>query len=441
MTTLPEAGIGEEAEATPSLWTRVKTMAHRRMGYALSDQVVYSFGNMVVFALMRRHCSERESGMYILTQRAMDVLIQLCNVFLWSPFVFNLPGMEKVRQRVYTGSIFLQQITGCILCALLLWGGSLWASTPERGLYYGVFNPLIVTSIGILFREYTRRMYFAEMRMKEAFWTDVATVALQVAGVEWLYHRNKLDLPHTLWMLSWGAILVNVWWLFREWKTFDLDLRTSAKDMVLNLRLGKWFLGGNMVFMITSQCNPWVLSALLGGVSVGDYSVCESIVNIPRVALVSMQNIMAPMMARAYAEGGKPALKKMVRRLDEMLLGGSVLFALGIFVAGPWVAGIIYTAQKVPVNVRAVLILLSLNLVAYAATMAQSYGLTAIDKAAYPFYANVVGMIAQFAVCFWLVKMFLVPGAAAALVVGSLVVLVVRQFYYSREMRMAVPAL
>ena len=440
MTKLPEAGIGEEIDVPPTLWERVRTMAHQRMGYALGDQIVYSFGNMVVFALMRRYCSERESGIYILTQRAMDVLIQLSNVFLWGPFMFNLPGMEKLRQRVYMGSIFAQQVTGCVLGALLLWAGSRWASTPERGLYYGVFYPLILTSIGILFREYTRRMYFAEMRMKEAFWTDVATVGLQIAGVEWLYLHHELDVPHTLWVLAWGAILVSLWWLLSEWRTFQLSLAASGKDMLLNLKLGRWFLGSNMVFMVSSQCNPWILGGLLGGASVGDYSVCESVVNIPRVALVSMQNIMAPMMARAYADGGKPALKRMVRRLDEILLGGSALFALGICFAGPWVAGVIYSAHKVPGNSRQVLILLALNLVAYAATMAQSYGLSAMDKAGYPFYANTVGLVVQFAMSFWLVRSFHVSGAAAAMLVGSLVVLVVRQIYYSREIRRTVPA-
>ena len=59
-------------------------------------------------------------------------------------------------------------------------------------------------------------------------------------------------------------------------------------------------------------------------------------------------------------------------------------------------------------------LLLALNFVAYAATMAQSYGLTAIDKADYTFYANLIGLAAQIAVSILLVRMFHVPGAAAA---------------------------
>ena len=303
---------------------------------------------------------------------------------------------------------------------------------PSRGLYYGVFAPLVATSAGILFREYTRRMYFADIRLKEAFWTDAATVALQIAGVEWLYYRHQLNVPNTLWMLAFGSIVVSIYWLLREYKHFEFGFSDALADARLNLKLGRWFLGSNMVFLASSQCNPWILSSVLGGASVGAYAICESVVNIPRVALTSMQNIMAPMMARAYADGGKLALRKMVSRLDAMLFGGAAIFAVIIFAVGPLAARIIF--KNVPDNSRSVLILLSLNLVAYAGSLAQSYGLTAVEKAGYAFYSALLGLLAQVAVSVWLVRHFHVPGAAAAMLVGSVVVLGVRRFYYLREM-------
>jgi O-antigen/teichoic acid export membrane protein len=437
MTLLPEAGIGEEIPAGPvaGLWGRARALVGTRMGYALADQVAYSFGNMVVAALLSRHCAEREFGIYMLTQRALDLLIQMCNVFLWGPFIFNLPGTAKERQRFYLGSIFAQQLVCCGIGAVLLLGARTWASTPARGLYYGVFAPLVLTSAGIVFREFTRRMYFSEMRLKEAFWTDVATVGLQIAGVEWLYQTHRLDVTNTLWVLSIGAIAVSLWWLMREWRTFAVRLRDVGADLLLNMRLGRWFFGSNMVFMASSQFNPWVISAMLGGASVGAYAICEQVVNIPRVALVSMQNVMAPMLARAHADGGKPTLKKVVRRLDVILFSGSAAFAVGVFLFGPFAAKLIF--KHFPENGRSVLVLLALNLVAYASTMAQSYGLTAIDKAGYTFYAQAAGLAAQLAVSVWLVRWLQLPGAAAALLLASVVVLAVRQMYYSREMRRA----
>ncbi len=108
---------------------------------------------------------------------------------------------------------------------------------------------------------------------------------------------------------------------------------------------------------------------------------------------------------------------------------------MGVAVFGPLASRLIF--KKVPDNARVILILLAINLVAYAATMAQSYGLTAIDKAGYTFYAQFAGMVAQAAIAIWLVHAWQLPGAAAALLVGSVVVLAVRQVYYSREMRSA----
>ena len=416
----------------PLLARKLKAQVGSRLGYALADQVVYSFGNMVVAAMLSRHCGQREFGIYILTQRSMDVLIQFCNVFLWGPFTFNLPGTAENRRASYQGSILNLQIAFCVLFTLALWTASRWAATPTRGVYYGTFAPLVLTGAGILFREFTRRMYFSHMRLREAFWTEVATILLQVAGVEWLYHAGKLDVAHTLSVLCAGAVAVSFWWVWREWGNLTFSLSATLADFRMNLRLGKWFLGSNMVFLASSQCNPWVLSALLGGSAVGSYAVCESVVNIPRVALTSMQNVMGPMVARAHSEGGRASLAGVVRRLDRRLLLGSAVFALGIIAVGPWAGRLIF--KTVPGNARAVLVLLSFNLVAYAATLAQSYGLTALKRADTTFYANAVGLLAQACVCYLLVRRFHVPGAAGAMLLGSLLVLLVRGWFFRREM-------
>jgi O-antigen/teichoic acid export membrane protein len=438
---MPEAGIGSDAEAGAQLgpgqgrgllrWARAQIGP--KMSYALADQITYSFGNMIVAALLSRHGSSWEFGIYILTQRALDVLIQLCNVFSWGPYTFNLPNIPAERRSLYDGSMLAQQIASCLLATLLLAGASWWARTPSRGLYYGVFTPLIFTSIGILFREFTRRLYFSQMRFCEAFWTDVATVALQILGVEWLYRHHRLSVPATLEVLSAGAIAVSLWWLAREWKTLQLRWRANVEDLRLNLKLGRWLFGGNMVFVVSSQTNPWVIGAVLGGASVGAYAVCESVVNIPRVALTSVQNMMGPMLARALADGGKAALRRMVRRLDRMLLLGSLAFAAAIAVFGPWVARLIF--KTTPENARTLLVLLALNFIAFSATMSQGYGLTALNRASYAFYAYVAGLALQLAVSVWFVHAFKLPGAALSVLAGSLVVLVVRQLYYTREMR------
>ncbi len=441
MSVLPASGFFEPltpaaVEGRPRwnlLLAGLRARLGSRLSYALADQVVYSFGNMVVAALLSRHCAAREFGIYILTQRAMDVLIQLCNVFLWGPFTFNLPGTPSDRRKQYEGSIFNLQILLCVLFTGVLWVVSRWAAIPERGVYYGTFAPLVLTGGGILFREFTRRMYFSHMRLREAFWTELATVLLQIAGVEWLYRSGKLNVTNTLGMLCAGAVIVSSWWLCREWRGLALSLRATGADFRLNLQLGRWFLGSNMVFLASSQCNPWVLSAVLGGSSVGAYAICESVVNIPRVALTSMQNVMGPMLSRAYTEGGTPKLGILVRRLDRLLLLGSGIFALSILLIGPQVAHLIFKA--VPSDARMVLLLLSINLVAYAATLAQSYGLTALKRADTTFYANAVGLLAQAAVCSLLVRRFHVPGAAAAMLLSSVVVLGVRGWFFGREMR------
>jgi O-antigen/teichoic acid export membrane protein len=438
VTRLPEASVAEEIEfpvIKPGLLSRAYALANGKVSYALADQVTYSFGNMVVAALISRHSPVREFGIYILTQRALDVLIQMCNNVMWGPYMFNRPGMSKDRQRMYLGSIFAVQLICSILMTFLLWTIAKWCSAPSRDLYYGVFNPLVITAAGIVFREFTRRMYFADLRMKEAFWTEVVTVFLQIAGVEWLYVSNKLNIANVLLALSASAIFVSLWWLLREWKTFAVSFHDIRDDFTRNLHLGSWFVGSNMVFLASSQWNPWVLSAEMGGASVGAYAVCESVVNIPRVALVSLQNMMSPMMAQKFAEGGKPALDCMVKKFNRMLTVGSAACAIGIIIAGLRVSKLIY--KSTPGNARAILAMLALNFIALAATLPESYGLSAMNNAGPTFYSNLAGFLVQASTAVWLVHVLHIPGAALAMLIGSLIVIVVRRYSYAKEIRKA----
>ncbi len=402
-----------------------------RAGYALADQAVYSIGNMAVAALLSRHAPQREFGIYILTQRTMDVLAQCCNCMCWAPFTFNLPGTAAHRQRTYRGSVLLGQLLACVLAVGVLLLLSRWASTPARGMYYGTFHPLLYTSVPLLLREFNRRMYFAELRMREAFWTELATVALQVAAVLWCDHAHCLDVAHTLLALAAGAAVLSAWWLVREAKTLAFRARDFAADTARNARLGRWLLGSNLVFMAGAQANPWMLGAAMGAAGVGAYAVCESIVNIPRVALVSLQNMFAPMLARALDKGGVARLRGTVRHLDRSMFAGSLVCALGIVALGPWVARLLF--RHVPGNARLLLFVLALNFVAFASTQAQGYALSAIGRPRATLYANVAGLAAQAATALWLIHAFALPGAAAAMLVGSTVVLLLRGAFYRRE--------
>lgn len=441
MSTLPlPTAIGasagtEESVLRISALQRLRSKITGRFGYALADQVVYSFGNMVVAALVSRHCGQRQFGIYILTQRAMDVLIQLCNVFLWAPFSFNLAGTPADQRASYQGSMLQLQILACLLLTGVLTLAAYCCRTNVQSDLHYVFVPLIATGGGILFREFTRRMYFAQMRLREAFWTEVATVALQIAGMEWLLLNGRLSVATTLAVLCGGAVLVSLWWFATDAARLRFRVSAAWADLQLNLRLGRWFLGSNMIFTASSQCNPWILGVVLGGGSVGAYAVCESLVNIPRVALTSMQNVMGPATATAYAEGGPRLVARTVSRFDRFLCIGSLVFAVCIWLMGPSVARLVF--HNVPSHSELLLGVLACNLVVYASTLAQSYGLTALGRADTTLFANALGLAVQALLCFFFVRWWAATGAASAMLVGSVVVLGARHLFYRRQLSCA----
>ena len=405
-----------------------------KLFYALLDQGVVSFGNMVVSASVARHTPSAEFGVFILSLRSLDFINQVCGVFIWGPYTFNMPGLSEARRKPYLGSVLLHQLVGSALGVVtLLVLAALLSGNGEE--YRALFAPLALPSIAIVFREFTRRMYFADMSFRAALVSDAATVGIQTAIVLGLLHENKLHTHTALWALSLACLPAVVYWLLSRRNMFSFGWAECREDFSRNLHLGRWFFGSNMTLLAGQQANPWILSALRGPSVVAGYAVCEAVVNIPRVALVSMQNAMGPSMARAYASGGKNALRQVVRRHGTLITAGTVVFVLGIMTMGPQVAKLIY--HFIPADARTILILLSCNLLAYAASLGTSYGLSAMNQARLNFFAALAGLVIQFSLAFFFVNREGATGAAGALLLGSCVVLLVQAGFYIREMRRA----
>ena len=414
---------------------RLRSKVNPRYVYAILDQFIVSCGNLFVYASVARHCPTAEYGIFYLALRSLDILNQLCNVLIWGPFTFNLPQLKGDRGKWYLGSAFVHQLSVNAFGVVVLLAFA--AFTHYRGdtTYSALFLPLAVPSVLIIFREFTRRMYFSQMRFRNAFFTDAATTALQIAGVLYLVHRHTVSYAHALWVLSASCLAVSLYWLMSEGHRLHFNLDSIRNDFKLNLQLGRWFFGSNMLFVASAQANPWILTAAIGPASVAGYAFCDQVVTIPRVALTSIQNTMAPSMSRAVAEGGKEALRKVVARMDRILIAGSAAFTIGIMLFGPWVSRTIF--HHSPEHARLILCFLALNLLAYAAALAQSYGLSAINRAQLNFYAGIFGLVVQLVLAVVLVHRMGVAGVALALFAGSLVVLGARIFYYMREMRRA----
>jgi O-antigen/teichoic acid export membrane protein len=412
----------------------LRALRNGRFTYALLDQGVVSFGNMIVAAAVSRHCPSVEFGIFILSLRSLDFINQTCSVLIWGPYTFNMPALPEPRRKYYLGSVLSHQLVGCALGAIALLILALLLH-HHGDQYRALFAPLAAPSIAIVFREFTRRMYFAHMSFRAAFFADAATVALQCLAILVLVNRHTLHTASAIWTLSLGCLPASLFWLYSRRKSIVFAWQDASDHFTLNLQLGRWFFGSNMALLVGQQANPWILSALRGASAVGDYAVCEAVVNIPRVALVSMQNTMGPSTARAFASGGKPALSQVVRRHGGIITAFTALITVFIVTAGPKVAMLIY--HRAPPDARIILVLLACNLLAYAAALGTSFGLSAMNQARLNFFAAIAGLIVQLTLAYLLVNRNGATGAAAALLCGSIVVLLVQTAFYAREMRRA----
>jgi len=401
---------------------------------ALTDQAVASTTNFLTGVIIGRACAKEEFGLYMLGFSLVLFMMNLQTSLISTPYMVYSPRLTGREHARYTGSTLVHQLGLSVLAviALAVGGVALSFGVGPQGLAPVVWALVVVITF-ILVREYARRVCFANLRFKTALILDSCVAVVQIGGLLLLAYLGLLSASMTYWVVGLACGLAGMGWLIRIRNTFALQLTRAISDLARNWSFGKWVFASGLLWALSMNLYPWILTAFHGTASTGVWAACFGIAAIGNPILLGVQNFLGPKIVHSYAEGGAIILRRFVIKASGFFSLVIAPFCVALLIFGGSLVVIIY-GDKYAGN-GLVVSILALNLLVSAISFSFSRALFAIERADIDFAVCFVALFVLLTLGLWLVKAFGPLGVACGLLTGNTAASVVRYSLFCRLVR------
>ncbi len=391
----------------------------------LLDQGIFSLGSFAASIIIGRFCAREELGLYLLGFTLLYLIMDIQGAFITTPYTIFFPRLSNGDKVRYTGSTLLHQTILAVGCAMIMIG--VYLVLPEDLLPAGfpaVLLALALVLSFILLREYLRRIFFAQMRMKAALVLDSLVAVLQVFLLLSLVHLEILSAQTAILVVGCCCAAIAVFWLVRDRKQIVFEKSRVSSSLSQNFQFGKWIFASGILWNLSTYLYPWVLASIHGTDTTGIWAACLGIIALSNPLYIGLQNFVTPKMAHTYASLGREGLRRYT--LKAVMVFGLVLGLSGLFLFsfGDMLLVFLY-GEKFAGN-AAVISLLAINLVLVSVGFPFSRALFIVERAEIDFRINFVSLAVLFTIGLWAIHDYGALGAAVGLTLGNGVALVFR---------------
>jgi len=398
---------------------------------SLADQAIASAANFLTGVIIARACSKEELGLYMLGFSLILLMNDLQSSLITTPYMVYAPRLKGRAHALYTGSTLIHQLAFCVLMMFAVGCG---AFAVTHGVGPRAMGPvlwaLVVVVALIMLREHARRVSFARLKLKTAFLFDTFIAVGQIGGLLILGRFGLLSASRAYWVLGIVCGIAVLGWLWSDRGFYEPRIGESIADLKKNWILGKWVFVSGLIWAMSVNLYPWLLTAFHGVASTGVWAACLGVVSVGNPILLGLQNLVGPRIAHEYAAKGPKALHKLVLRIAAVMAFPMSLLCLVMLFWGGRLLTLLYGHQYAGNSL--IVSILSLNLLVTAAAFPLSRALFAIDRADVDFIVNFTALFIMFTVGLWLVRAFGAIGAAFGLLGANSVTSTVRAVAFLR---------
>lgn len=310
---------------------------------SMFDQALVSGTSFVTSILLGRYCSKSELGVYYLALTIVLIMRGVQAELVTAPFTIYSQGLPASQKRDYSGSIIFHQL-------LILLASSLLFAGAAATLHWGVgpanlapaFAVLIVFGPCLLMREFVRQLGFARLDPATVTVVDFLATALQLAGLAFLLVQKRLGAVEIFVLLGAANFAVSLMWWIAARPTFRFSPARFGSDWKQNWGFAKWALASQVVCSCTPFLLPWILAFVHGEEEAGVAAASSTLVGLSYVFTTAVANLLTPRAARAFAQSGSTALKRVLRNTTGLFLGVLGAFTLLVFWVGESLVCFVY---------------------------------------------------------------------------------------------------
>src|SRR5690606_37472764 len=162
----------------------------------------------------------------------------------------------------------------------------------------------------------------------QAVLNTVLSNLVRLALMLWLISQGKLTGISGLHAIAWGslaALIPGVWQMRRHLAAQADSLLATWKR---NWEFGSWIVGSTLANWVAVEFYPVLTAGLINFAAAGAYRAIQNLVAPIHLLLRAIDTFLAPRAARAYDEGGRPALRRLIY-LTYSITGIPILGVLG----------------------------------------------------------------------------------------------------------------
>ena len=412
-------------------WSLLSARSTAKTLLTLSDQGVASVTNFLTSIMIGRYCSKSEFALYSLGFSITLFIITIQESLIAGPYTVYRPRLTGLAAKHYNGSVLMHQAALCLTAVTGIMIASLIASyySASTDLAWAL-QGLAIAIAPILFRDYFRRINFANLLVGVTFAMDLWVAVIQLGGLFFFCYLGILNIMHAYWIIAASCALVSIYWLISNREALSVSIEITRHHLLQNLTFGRWVVAANLVSLMSSQLYLWFLTLSRGTADVSALAACQGVIVFSNPLLIGLKNSMGPKMSHVYAKQGTVGLRRTVFQVSALLGLLMGLFCLVLIPFGDRLVAGLYGSKYAGFGL--VVSVLALGTWVSAASWPSAYGLWTLDRVYWNFKVDLVGAGISLTLGLLLVKLFGVSGAAFGYLISSIVTSCIRWRLFHR---------
>ncbi len=388
--------------------------------FSLADQAVASITNFVTGVILARACSKEEFGLYMLALTLILLVTDAQTTLIATPYMVYGPRLKGRAQALYSGSTLIHQMAFSIIAMTVLGVGVLLThfGWGPHGIGPVLWVLLAVISL-IMFREFVRRMCFAQLKVGAALIFDTGIGIAQLGGLFLMARFGLLSPSRAFSLIGLICGIGGACWLWANRSSYTPRFREAIADLKLNWRFGKWVFASGLLWAVSTNIYPWLLAFFHGTAAAGVFAACAGVVSAGNPALLGIQNFVGPKIAHEYAARGPHALRRLTLKITGLIAIPVFALTVVLVIWGDRFVGLLYGHQYM--GNRWPIAVLACNLPIVLIAFSFSRALFAIERADLDFWLNLIAVAMMASAGIWLVRSYGPLGAALGMVVATVV--------------------
>jgi O-antigen/teichoic acid export membrane protein len=403
----------------------------RASSLSVLDQIVVSGTNFGTSVLIGRSTGAWELGAFYLAMTIVLFSRGVQEQLVGAPYMIYCQRKSPAELKTFGGSALIHQLMLSVVIVSVLGALSVTGLLPNQ------LQPVVYVLLGalplLLIREFVREITFAHLRPLVALTLDSAIAFVQLSTLAVLASYEMLSVPLTFIVMGGAAGSASLVWFFLKPQQLSGFWSEAWIDWWKNWTFSRWALASQLLGQTTSYIMPWALAAARDEAATGIFGACNTLVGLANMFVLGLSNFVSPRTAQAFARGGLPELKSVLRQTITLFILSLGLFAVASFLVGEWIATCLYGSSLV--GSGPIIGVLALGVVANSVSMVCGNGLWAMERPAANFAADVCVMTTVVIGSLTLIPLWGPLGAAMAMLLAHLTAASVRGWTLLRVMR------